>query len=108
MEGIINVDKPRGWTSHDIVARVRRLMREKRVGHAGTLDPMATGVLLVCVGRATRLSEYLMASQKTYRAVLRLGVETDTYDAEGQVVAQHDVEIDEAELRAALARFEGE
>ena len=71
---------------HDVVARVRRLTNQKRVGHAGTLDPMATGVLLVCLGRATRVAEYLTGADKTYRAVVRLGIETDTYDAEGQVV----------------------
>ncbi len=92
MDGILNVDKPKGWTSHDVVARIRRLAGEKRVGHAGTLDPMATGVLLVCLGRATRVAQFLTQSEKTYRAVVRLGVETDTYDAEGQVVAQWPVD----------------
>jgi len=77
------------------------------VGHAGTLDPMATGVLLVCLGRATRVSEYLMASDKTYRAVMRLGVETDTYDADGQVVATQPVNVDESGLRDALTGFVG-
>jgi len=108
MDGILVVNKPRGLTSHDVVGRVRRLAQQQRVGHAGTLDPMATGVLLVCLGRATRLAEYLMDSPKTYRAVLRLGVETDTYDAEGQIVAQRPVAAGEPELRAALARFAGE
>ncbi len=108
MDGILNIDKPQGWTSHDVVARVRRLTRQKRVGHAGTLDPMATGVLLVCLGRATRLSEYLMSSDKIYRAVVRLGVETDTYDAEGQIVAERPVNLDEATLRGVLKRFMGE
>src|SRR5512136_2245868 len=107
MDGILVVNKPLGWTSHDVVAHVRRLAREQRVGHAGTLDPMATGVLLVCLGRATRVSEYLMASDKTYRAAMRLGEETDTYDAEGQVVATQPVKVDESELRDALTRFVG-
>ncbi len=108
MDGILVVNKPQGWTSHDVVGRIRRLTHQKRVGHAGTLDPMATGVLLVCLGRATRVAEYLMGSDKTYRAVMRLGVETDTYDAEGQVVATQPVNVDESELRAVLARFVGE
>ena len=108
MDGILVVNKPQGWTSHDVVGRIRSLTHQKRVGHAGTLDPMATGVLLVCLGRATRVAEYLMGSDKTYRAVMRLGVETDTYDAEGQVIAARPVNVDESELRAALARFVGE
>ena len=110
MDGILIINKPPGWTSHDVVARVRRLTHHaaRRVGHAGTLDPMATGVLLVCLGRATRVAEYLMASDKTYRAVIRLGVETDTYDAEGQVVATRPVDVDESALRSTLGKFVGE
>jgi tRNA pseudouridine55 synthase len=108
MDGILVVNKPQGWTSHDVVGRIRRLTHQKRVGHAGTLDPMATGVLLVCLGRATRVAEYLMDSDKTYRAVVRLGVETDTYDAEGQVVATHPVNVDKSDFRTALAHFVGE
>jgi len=107
MDGILVVNKPQGWTSHDVVGRIRRLTRQKRVGHAGTLDPMATGVLLVCLGRATRVAEYLMDSDKTYRAVVRLGVETDTFDADGRVVATHVVDVDESGLRVALAHFVG-
>ncbi|MBS1245788.1 MAG: tRNA pseudouridine 55 synthase, partial [Chloroflexi bacterium] len=107
MDGILVVNKPQWWTSHDVVGYIRRLTHQKRVGHAGTLDPMATGVLLVCLGRATRVAEYLMDSDKMYRAVVRLGVETDTYDAEGQVVATRPVNVDESDLRAALAHFVG-
>ena len=106
-DGILNLDKPRGPTSHDIVARVRALTGIRRVGHAGTLDPLATGVLLVCVGRATRVAEYLMAGQKVYRARVRLGITTDTYDAEGQVVAEAPVEVNRAQVEAALAQFRG-
>jgi len=102
MDGILVINKPLGWTSHDVVGRIRGLTLQKRVGHAGTLDPMATGVLLVCLGRATRVSEYLMASDKLYRAVMRLGVETDTYDADGQVVATRPVNVSESDLRGAL------
>jgi len=90
LTGILNVNKARGMTSHDVVARVRRLAGQRGVGHAGTLDPMASGVLLVCLGQATRVAEYLMASDKEYRARIRLGISTDTYDAEGQITAQAD------------------
>jgi len=107
MDGILVIDKPPGWTSHDVVGRIRQLTHQKKVGHAGTLDPMATGVLLVCLGRATRVSEYLMASDKTYRAVMRLGVETDTYDADGEVVATLPVNVNESDLRRALDKFAG-
>jgi tRNA pseudouridine55 synthase len=107
MDGILVINKPPGRTSHDVVGCIRGLTHQKRVGHAGTLDPMATGVLLVCLGRATRVSEYLMASDKTYRAVMRLGVETDTYDADGRVVATQPVNVDESGLRDVLARFAG-
>jgi tRNA pseudouridine55 synthase len=107
-DGILNLNKPRGPTSHDIVDRVRRLTGVRRVGHAGTLDPMATGVLLLCIGKATRVSEYLMAGQKVYRARVRLGVTTDTYDAEGQIVVSIDpVQVSRAEVETALARFRG-
>lgn len=84
--GVLNIDKPTGMTSHDVVASVRRIIGHKRVGHAGTLDPLATGVLLVCVGAATRISDYLQAGRKTYRARLRLGAATSTYDSEGEVM----------------------
>ena len=105
--GILNLDKPRGPTSHDVIDRVRALTGTRRVGHAGTLDPLATGVLLVCIGRATRVAEYLMAGQKVYRARLRLGISTDTYDAEGQVTAEAQVEVDRAQVDAALTHFRG-
>ncbi|MEO1162253.1 MAG: tRNA pseudouridine(55) synthase TruB [Chloroflexota bacterium] len=92
--GFLNIDKPLGLTSHDVVARVRRVARQTvgktKVGHAGTLDPLATGVLIVCLGHATRLSEYAMVSTKQYRAEITLGIETDTYDAEGEIIAQAD------------------
>jgi len=107
-DGILNLDKPRGPTSHDVVARIRRLTGVRRVGHAGTLDPLATGVLLICIGRATRVSEYLMTGRKVYRARARLGVTTDTYDAEGQVVAEAEVEASRAQVEAALAQFRGQ
>jgi tRNA pseudouridine55 synthase len=106
--GILNIDKPRGPTSHDIVKLVRRLTGIRRVGHAGTLDPLASGVLVVCVGRpATRIVEYLMPARKTYRAELRLGIVTDTYDAEGKVLAHNPVDVSREQVVAALERFVG-
>lgn len=106
--GILNVDKPSGPTSHDIVAIVRRGINIRRVGHAGTLDPLATGVLVVCVGQATRLSEYLVDSTKTYRAEVLLGIETNTYDAEGEITAERPVDVDRATVETALDSFRGE
>ncbi len=109
LEGILPVDKPQGCTSHDVVARLRRLTGVRKIGHAGTLDPMATGVLLLCLGRATRVVSYLTDAEKEYRFRVRLGVSTDTYDAEGQVVARSDAIPTDAEtIRRAVAQFEGE
>ncbi|MCS7179015.1 MAG: tRNA pseudouridine(55) synthase TruB [Anaerolineae bacterium] len=107
MDGILNLNKPRGLTSHDVVARVRAVARQREVGHAGTLDPMATGVLLLCLGRATRLAEYLMHSPKLYRARIRLGITTDTDDAEGTIIAERPVQADRAAVEAALEQFRG-
>jgi len=90
LDGVLNVNKPAGWTSFDIVAFVRRHSGVKRVGHAGTLDPSAEGVLVVCLGQATRVLEYLLDVGKTYRARIHLGVATDTYDADGEVVRTSD------------------
>ena len=105
-DGFLLVDKPSTWTSHDVVAKVRRLFEAKKVGHSGTLDPMATGVLLICIGRATRVSEYLMTGQKTYRARVRLGTTTDTFDAEGEIVETSDPSTtSRKEIEAALERF---
>src|SRR5215212_4920969 len=84
MDGILIVDKPEGWTSHDVVGRARRLLREKRIGHTGTLDPFATGVLVLLVGRATRLAQFLSGAEKEYEAVIRLGYSTDTGDLTGE------------------------
>ena len=110
--GVLVVDKPKGITSFDVVARVRRILGERRVGHTGTLDPLATGVMLVCVGEATKLVPFLTASDKRYRATVRLGVETDSYDAEGQVTARAAPDalaaVDADEIREALRAFEGE
>src|SRR5205085_3851034 len=83
MDGILVIDKPAGWTSHDVVARIRRIMRVRRVGHTGTLDPFATGVLVVLVGRATRLAQFLAGAEKEYEATVRFGYATDTGDLTG-------------------------
>jgi len=106
--GVLNVNKPPGMTSHDVVARVRRLASQRRVGHAGTLDPLATGVLIICLGTATRLSEYLADRPKAYRAVVRFGVETDSWDADGLTVCEREWQwLDLEQIRRALARFLG-
>lgn len=109
MDGILNIDKPLGLTSHDVVGRVRRVAGQKRVGHTGTLDPLATGVLVVCLGRATRLVEYVMGQPKTYEAAVRLGQSTATYDAEGPVTTERPLPpaLTAAQLDAALAPFRG-
>jgi len=109
MNGILNIDKPAGMTSHDVVGRVRRIAHLKRVGHAGTLDPDATGVLLVCLGQATRLSDYLADEGKAYRAVLALGRTTTTEDASGDVLTEGDASyLTEDNLAALLPRFTGD
>jgi tRNA pseudouridine55 synthase len=102
MDGLLVIDKPSGVTSHDVVRQVRRMCRQRQVGHAGTLDPMATGILVVGVGEATRIIQFLMAGDKTYRATLKLGETTDSQDAEGQVLAQRGWEMvtEEAVARA--------
>ena len=107
-DGLLVVDKPAGWTSHDVVARGRRLAGTRKVGHAGTLDPMATGVLLLGVGRATRLLGYLALTTKGYDATIRLGQRTITDDAEGEVVETLAVDASEDEIVAAISRLTGE
>lgn len=106
--GIIVIDKPPEWTSHDVVAKLRGLLRERRIGHAGTLDPMATGVLPVFVGRATRAVEFAAESGKEYVAGLRLGVATDTQDITGTVLERRPVTVDRAALEGTLPQFRGE
>src|SRR5262249_9656748 len=108
-DGLVVVDKPGGMTSHDVVARMRRLARTRRVGHAGTLDPMATGVLVLGVERATRLLTYLVGHGKVYRATIRLGQATLTDDAEGEVTSRGFVEqVPDSAVREALRSFVGE
>ena len=107
--GLVVVDKPGGMTSHDVVSRVRRLAGTRKVGHAGTLDPMATGVLVLGVNRATRLLGHLMLTEKAYDATIRLGVATTTDDAEGETTAVVSAAgVDEATVRATLAEFVGD
>jgi tRNA pseudouridine55 synthase len=107
-EGLLLVDKPGGVTSHDVVDVVRRRLGTRKVGHAGTLDPMATGLLLIGVGRATRLLRFLGELPKIYEGMLRLGVETSTLDADGDVVRETPVDVEEPELREAMRTLVGE
>ena len=107
VEGLLCIDKPSGDTSHDVVNAVRRQAKIRRVGHAGTLDPLATGLLVVCLGRATRLLEYLVGQPKRYLATVELGRETDTYDAEGEITAEAPVDVTQEQLSAALDDFRG-
>ncbi len=108
MDGVLNINKPSGMTSHDVVQAVRRILKEKRVGHTGTLDPLATGVLVLCIGRATRIAQYLEAGDKEYEAVMRLGVTTDTLDAEGRVLETRSyIPPDRSDLVLALGKFTG-
>ena len=106
-EGILSLDKPLNLTSHDVVQKVRRLTGIRRVGHAGTLDPLATGVLVLALERATRLLEYVMALPKTYEARVRLGEISNTYDGEGQIVEERPVTADADAIEAALKQFRG-
>jgi len=109
MDGILVINKPTGITSHDVVAKVRKLLNQRRVGHAGTLDPGASGVLPVCVGQATRVAEYLSESGKAYRATLVFGVETDTYDADGAVLREADASgLTRERIESLLPSFRGE
>ena len=108
MNGIILIDKPQGWTSHDVVGKLRGILHERRIGHSGTLDPLATGLLVVFVGRATRAVEFAEADRKEYIAGLRLGISTDTQDITGRIINEGTDLPDEMELRKALERFKGE
>ena len=108
MDGIVIVDKPQDWTSQDVTARLRRVFGTRRIGHGGTLDPMATGVLPVFVGRATRGVEFFEHAEKTYETVLRLGLTTDTEDITGTVLAEAQVSVTEEQLAQTLDAFRGE
>ncbi|MBQ2328052.1 MAG: tRNA pseudouridine(55) synthase TruB, partial [Oscillospiraceae bacterium] len=106
--GILIVDKPAGWTSQDVAAKLRGVFHEKRVGHGGTLDPMATGVLPIFIGRATRAVPFFEHADKVYEAGLRLGLVTDTQDVTGRTLETHEVDVTQAQLEAALDSFRGE
>jgi tRNA pseudouridine55 synthase len=108
MNGIVIIDKPQGWTSQDVTARLRRVFNTRRIGHGGTLDPMATGVLPVFVGRATRGVEFFEHAEKTYETLLRLGITTDTEDITGTVLSRQEVSVTEDRLEAVLQEFRGE
>ena len=108
MNGIVIVDKPSGWTSQDVVSKLRGVFKTRRIGHGGTLDPMATGVLPVFVGRATRGVEFFEHAEKTYEAVLQLGITTDTEDTTGTVLEEKPVSVTEQELLDILPKFRGE
>lgn len=107
LDGVLNVYKEKGYTSHDVVAKLRGILRQKKIGHTGTLDPDAEGVLPVCLGKATRLCDMLTDKTKTYRTVLLLGRETDTQDISGQTVRECEADVSEADVRAAVMSFVG-
>lgn len=107
MDGIVVIDKPAGLTSHDVVSEVKRILGARKAGHTGTLDPMATGVLPVCINEATKLAQFLSAEKKTYLATMLLGVQTDTQDTEGKVTQKSDRVVPEEDIRGALNRMVG-
>ncbi|MDD5723543.1 MAG: tRNA pseudouridine(55) synthase TruB [Syntrophales bacterium] len=107
MDGVLIIDKPSGRTSHDIVRDVKKLLGAKKVGHAGTLDPLATGVLAVCINEATKLSQFFLQDDKEYRATMLLGIRTDTLDREGEVVARCEPHLQETEIRETVGGFVG-
>ena len=107
MDGIVIIDKPAGKTSHDVVSEVKKIMGAKKAGHTGTLDPMATGVLPVCLNEATKLAQFLTGENKEYLATMLLGVKTDTLDTEGEITGKSDKFVSEEEIRAALEKMVG-
>jgi len=109
IHGLLNLDKSQGWTSHDAVAKVRRLVGQKQVGHVGTLDPNATGVLLLCLGKGTKLSSYFMRLEKEYHAFFRFGAVTNTQDADGEIIEERPTEgLTEEAVRDAIGRYQGD
>jgi tRNA pseudouridine55 synthase len=108
VNGLLLIDKPQGMTSHDVVARVRRIIGVRAIGHAGTLDPFATGLLILCIGQATRLSEYLTGEIKVYNGQMKLGLSTNTDDLEGEVITQRPVLVTADDLSRACAAFTGD
>lgn len=108
MNGLINVDKPKGYTSFDVIRRLKKILNMKKIGHTGTLDPLATGVLVICLGRATKLANVIEAKEKTYIADFILGFKTDTYDTEGEVIDRSDVKVTSEDIKNILSKFRGE
>lgn len=108
MDGLLIINKPEGWTSHDVVAKLRRILSVQKIGHTGTLDPDATGVLCMCIGKATKLAQYTGEFEKEYSVVMKLGIETDTQDASGRVVKEtKDFNVTEQEIEEAFKKFRG-
>ena len=109
MDGILNINKPKGMTSHDVVIWVRKIFRFKKVGHAGTLDPDATGVLVICLGKVTKAVKFLISDDKEYEAVMVLGISTNTQDASGQVLKRvEELKVSETDVREIMEGFQGE
>ena len=109
MDGIINVYKEAGFTSHDVVSKLRGILHQKKIGHTGTLDPEATGVLPVCCGKAIKVCELLTDKDKSYRAVCRLGIETDTQDMTGNILNKYDTDdLTEEKIRKSVSEFQGD
>jgi tRNA pseudouridine55 synthase len=108
VNGLLLIDKPIRCTSHDVVARTRRAINMRAIGHAGTLDPFATGLLILCIGHATRLSEYLIGENKTYTGRMKLGERTNTDDLDGEVIERRPVNISPADLQRAAELYKGE
>ncbi|KAF0160280.1 MAG: tRNA pseudouridine55 synthase [Syntrophaceae bacterium] len=107
MDGIVVIDKPAGYTSHDVVSEIKKILGARKAGHTGTLDPLATGVLPVCINEATKLAQFLLAEKKTYLATMLLGIRTDTQDTEGKVTEKSDRVASEEDIREALRRVVG-
>lgn len=108
LHGLLLIDKPQGFTSHDVVGRVRGILKQKSVGHTGTLDPIATGLMILVLGEATKLSDFLMFTDKVYRLRARLGVRTDSLDATGKVLSETEVDLPEETVRAAALQLQGD
>lgn len=108
MNGVINILKPSGISSFDVVRKVRKIVKQKKVGHTGTLDPLASGVLPICVGKGTKISDYLMKDKKIYRVEMKLGIVTDTYDREGKVIDENDINLSKEEVIEAIKNYIGE
>lgn len=106
--GLILIDKPIGWTSHDVVAKARSLLKIKKIGHAGTLDPLASGLLILLVGQATKLSDFILNGDKSYEVVAQLGVETDTLDLTGETLATHPVSVSPEQIQVVVEELTGE